>query len=70
MTDFPRTAIDFRFEQNGTQFILTLTTSIGAETVVEHVPLGNVDLDSLIESLESVVKSLCQQRQRNLISAA
>jgi hypothetical protein len=71
MTQSHRILRSIRFEQEGSEFVLVLTATLGSEISVERLPLGQACPAELIATLESALADLnTQHGNQNWLPAA
>ena len=58
MTHTRRLVQSMQFERHGHQMVLVLTTNVGAEIVVEQIPLGCSKSTDVAAILEAALESL------------
>ena len=71
MTQLHRTLRSIRFEQQGSEFVLVLTATLGSEIAVERLPLGQANREELVATLESALADLnAQPASTSMLPAA
>jgi len=61
MTQSYRTLQKIRLEPEGSELVLVLTATLGSETTVERIPLGEIGHEELLAALESALADLRSQ---------